>query len=143
MDINELKRRLAVKPSSRRTPTKSSLEQEKPLRTPAKGQLDKPSASVSPAFALTPAPDPGATLERFLVKDLEPLPDDFENILSWLKSANPDNIPTDLDSCQRITNPRQFLASHITALEGLRTRPSSMLFLAYYRRARAVVMRSA
>ncbi len=142
MDITDLKRRMAVKASSRRTPTKSSLEQEKPLKTQAKGQHGESSASVSPAFALPPPPDPAVSLERFLGKDLAPLPDDFENVLSWLKAANPDSIQTDLASGQRITNSRQFLASHITALEGLRQRPSSMLFAAYYRRAKSIAMRS-
>lgn len=141
MDIRALKRQMAVKPSKTRTPTKSSLEQEKPLKTQARGQQDEAKPSESPVFPLTPAQGPSDSLERFVLKDPTPLPDDFEDVMARLKSANPDSIPTELDASQRITNPGQFLASHITALEGLRSRPGSMLFAAYYRRASALVMR--
>lgn len=139
MDIRAFIARKAPKRSEPPAPGKVALEPEKPRITPARPQQTGGTAGSRQPFVLQEREyTPKRDLERFTPKDITPLPEDYDQVLQALTAANPETFPRELGQGQTITNPARFITTHIQALQTLRSRPGSMLFSSYYRRARAV-----
>ena len=142
MDINAFLKRKPIQRPKPSPPSEPRLVTEKPRITPAKGQQSSSSAIESTGFVLRrSSSDVPTSMERFIPKDIAPLPEDFDRVLDIFRAAHPENIPTDLGQGETITDPARFIKSHLETLELLRTRPSSMVFRAHVRRARLIALR--
>ena len=142
MDIKAFLQRKPLQRPNPSFPSETRLAPEKPRITPAKGQEIKTHAIESSGFVLQqPSRDVPTSMQRFIPKDVGVLPEDFDRVLDALATVNADIIPTDLGQGETITDPARFIKCHLETLELLRSRPSSMVFRAHFRRARLIALR--